>query len=83
MFHYPLQNLLLHKNARRIEKCRINLRQNDEGSPRPPTAENIIVYVDDIVVMSKDERPHSRFKGNLCQYKRDRAKTQPRKVSLA
>ena len=49
---------MLHQNARRAKKCRFDIRQNDEGRSWPSTAENIIAYVDDIVVMSKNEEDH-------------------------
>ena len=49
---------MLHQNARRAQECRLNLCQNDEGGSWPSAAENIIAYVDDIVVMSKNEEDH-------------------------
>ena len=49
---------MLHPNARRTKECRINLCQNDDAVLGPQLQKNIIAYVDDIVVISKNEGDH-------------------------
>jgi hypothetical protein len=38
-FHHPFQNILLRKDVRRTEECRVYIFENDSNSSSPPTSE--------------------------------------------
>jgi hypothetical protein len=56
--HHFFQNILLCKDARRTEECRVYIFENDSNSSSPQLRRNILAYVDDIVVKSIQRRDH-------------------------